>query len=267
LVSILVVQLVPEGLLFGADRNVTVEVPQGSVVASGQSPRPKVHRWPNREVVIGYVGRAEIAGQPTDEWLYSFIGHNVHRDLEELPHELNGALVRDLGSRVGDSELVIHLGGFVADRGQWKPQVWYIRNTRGMDELGRPLEIVGEFDVSEELEQPQYPFHGKTGSEMRDVARARAEAWNPFWFHQGRDLGTFNTLDAVLRFGMRALVETHPGRPHRFPDTLSEWSKHLKMAILGYGAYFAAFYEPFKQYVGGGADVVSAGWPRLPPPA
>ena len=93
----------------------------------------------------------------------------------------------------------------------------------------------------------------------------RAQAWEPFWFHQGYDLGTFNTLDKVLRAGMRAVVENHPGKPHPFPTTLPEWSKHLRMAILSYGAYFAAFYEPFQQFVGGGADVVWAEWPPVPP--
>ena len=37
------------------------------------------------------------------------------------------------------------------------------------------------------------------------------------------------------------------------------------MAILTYGAYFGAFYEPFKQYVGGGADVVWAARPLIAP--
>jgi hypothetical protein len=80
--SILVVQLVREGLLFGADRNITTTVrlgtgPQGTVIASGQAPRPKVLKWPNRPVVVGYVGRARIAGRYTDEWLYDFIGRNL----------------------------------------------------------------------------------------------------------------------------------------------------------------------------------------------
>jgi hypothetical protein len=59
---------------------------------------------------------------------------------------------------------------------------------------------------------------------------------------------------------MTAIVHTHPSRPHPAPTTLEEWSKHVALAIHGYGAYFAAFYPPFEQYVGGGADVVWAGW-------
>ena len=72
--SVLVVQVVRDGLLFGADRNVTTTVHQPGVVASGQAPRPKVLKWPNHEIVVGYVGRAMIAdGVHTDEWLYDFI--------------------------------------------------------------------------------------------------------------------------------------------------------------------------------------------------
>lgn len=69
--SILVVQLVPEGVLFGADRNVTTTVQQGALIASGQAQRPKVLKWPNREIVVGYVGRAKIRDLHTDEWLYA----------------------------------------------------------------------------------------------------------------------------------------------------------------------------------------------------
>jgi hypothetical protein len=52
---------------------------------------------------------------------------------------------------------------------------------------------------------------------------------------------------------MQALVGGHPLRLHPFPTTLDEWSKHLRMAVLGYSAYFGAFYAPYEQYVGGGA--------------
>jgi len=83
----------------------------------------------------------------------------------------------------------------------------------------------------------------------------------PFQFREGIDLATFNTIDQVLRAGMHAIVETHPDQPLRFPDSLREWSKHLRMAILTYAAYFGAFYKPFQQYVGGGADLVWAAWP------
>ena len=125
-----------------------------------------------------------------------------------------------------------------------------------MDDLGY-TDIVGEFDVSDEI--PKY-FSGMTGDQIRANVEQRAKNWEPFWFHQGHDLATFNMLDQVLRAGMRPIIQNHPD--HQFPDSLQEWSKHLKMAILTYGAYFEAFYLPFNQYVGGGADVVWAKWPQ-----
>jgi hypothetical protein len=262
--SIMVVQLVPEGLLLGADRNVTTTVRQGAMIASGQAPRPKVLKWPNREIVVGYVGRAQIGDEHADEWLYDFIGRNLDTDLADLAYELKSKLEFDLRGEVAEEPMTLHLAGFAEAGGQWKPQVWFVRNMRGMDTLGSPINIAEDFEVSEEIDQPIY-FQGRTGDEIRARVEEMAQGWNPFWFHQGYDLGTFNTLDHVLRAAMRAVIETHPGQPHPFPATLPEWSKHLKMAILAYGAYFAAFYEPFQQYVGGGADVVWAAWPSVPP--
>jgi hypothetical protein len=262
--SILIVQLVREGLLLGADRNVTTTVTQGTMIASGQAPRPKVLKWPNRQVVVGYVGRAQIGEEHTDEWLYDFIGRNLDTDLSQLAYELKSKLEFDLRGEVDEEPMILHLAGFAKADGQWKPQVWFVRNPRGLDELGRYINIANEFDVSEEIDQPTY-FQGRTGDDIRTQVEGMAQDWNPFWFHQGYDLGTFNMLDQVLRAAMRAVVETHPGKPHPFPTTLPEWSKHLKMAILAYGAYFAAFHEPFQQYVGGGADVVWAAWPSVPP--
>jgi hypothetical protein len=258
-VSILLVQLVPEGLLFGADRNVTTTVQQGAVIASGQAPRPKVLKWPNRQIVVGYVGRAEVAGEHTDEWLYDFIGRNLDTDLRQLAHELKSKLEFDLRGQIDAEPMILHLGGFVEDAGQWKPQVWYIRNSTA---TAGYQNIAAEFDVSEEI---RVYFAGKTGNEIQAQVEQLVQAWRPFWFHQGYDLDTFNMLEQVLRAGMRAIIQNHPAHRHRFPDSLQEWSKHLRMAILAYGAYFGAFYEPFEQYVGGGADVVWAAWPLVAP--
>ena len=72
--SILLVEVVPEGILFVADRNVTAfQTVGGRIESRGQSQRRKVLRWPDRTAIVGYVGEAEIGGVPTDDWLYDFI--------------------------------------------------------------------------------------------------------------------------------------------------------------------------------------------------
>lgn len=75
--SILLVEVLPQGLVFGANRNVTftkqraVQGESITIEIHGQNQRPKVLRWPNRKALVGYVGVAEIGGIPTDEWLYA----------------------------------------------------------------------------------------------------------------------------------------------------------------------------------------------------
>jgi hypothetical protein len=88
-----------------------------------------------------------------------------------------------------------------------------------------------------------------------------------FSFRQCYDLAAFHAIDAGLRIAMQAIVQGHPLQLHPVPNTLDEWSKHLRMAVLGYSGYFGAFYAPYEQFVGGGADVVSVPWPAAQLPS
>ena len=153
--SILVVQLVPEGLLFGADRNITAQLTMrdGSVeiVVTGQTQRPKVLKWPNREVIVGYVGAAEVEGQPTDQWLYAFIGRQLDfPDLETVAQALNDEF--DALYHAGDfgGPMILHLGGFEQVDGEWTPRVYFIHNTTALHPDGL-YEVGDSFACREEL--------------------------------------------------------------------------------------------------------------------
>jgi len=256
-VSILVVELVRQGMLFGADRNVTHSVTGGGLAIQGHSQRPKVLKWPNETAIVGYVGLAQIEGRPTDEWLYSFIGRHLTPTNSE---ELARALVDELEAAIPESvravePLVVHLGAFEQQDGHWVPKCWFIRNTLNLD-----YDTKADFDVSEELllELPDR-FGRFLPNKVRDAVGALSDSLDPFWFHQGYDLGTFNTLHAYLKEAFRLLLAQHPA--HNRPQSLEEWTRHLRLTILTYGAYFEAFKTPFEHYVGGGVDVVSLAWP------
>jgi hypothetical protein len=257
--SILVVQLVREGLLFGADRNVTTQrtLTDGTaqVIVIGQTQRPKVLQWPNRDVLLGYVGEGTIGGKSTDRWLYSFMGQHLDfptlKDLaEDLRIELDGLF------QAGDFKqpLIVHLGGFEEIGNEWRPEIYFIRNTVALTPEGA-YTIGTRFDCSEEVSTPDR-FVGKTAEEIRDYVTTTL-----FSFRQGIDLASFGSIDQALREAMRAIVHGHPNQPHGVPTTLDEWAKHVAFSIHGYGAYFAAFHPPYEQLVGGGADVVTAPWP------
>jgi hypothetical protein len=255
-VSILVVRLVPEGLLFAADRNITQTLPtQAGYVLRGHTQRSKVLKWPNRDAIVGYVGEARIDGTPTNEWLYSFIGRNIDfPDFATLGPTLGQELDALMQAGKVGSPLIIHLGGFELAGGEWTPRIWFIHNTAGLNDYG-PIPGT-KFVWSDEIRQPAY-FGNMTGNQIR----AHPAVQTLFSFRQGHDLAAFNTIDAALRDAMKAIVQQHPLQLHPQPTDLAEWEKHLRMAVLGYSAYFGAFFASYEQYVGGGADVVSVPWP------
>jgi hypothetical protein len=261
-VSILLVQLTHPGILFGADRNITVQrtiqAGQVSVIVSGQTQRPKVLKWPNHEVIVGYVGQAELEGEMTDTWLYAFIGRNLaFADLHSLAATLQGELNAIAQAGGMDQPLIIHLGGFDLVGGEWTPRIYFIRNTTALTPEG--AYVFGQhFDCTEELASPTY-FGGKSGNEIQQHV-----AQHYFSFRQGYDLAAFGVIEAKLREAMVTLIYAHPTQAHPVPLDLDEWTKHVRFAVETYGTYFESFYAPFEQYVGGGSDVVWAKWPSTP---
>lgn len=253
-------RLVPQGLLFAADRNITQTLPlRSGYILRGQTQRSKVLKWPNRDAIIGYVGEARIDGQPTDEWLYAFIGRHINfTDFATLGPALGQELDALMNAGKVGTPLVIHLGGFELEAGEWTPRIWFVHNSAGLDATG-PLPGT-QFVWSDEIPQPSY-FDGMTGNQIRADPRVQGIGGQLFSFRQGADLAAFNTIDAALRSAMAAIIQHHPLKLRPAPASLDEWSKHLRMAVLGYSAYFGAFYSSFNQVVGGGADVVSVPWP------
>jgi hypothetical protein len=264
-VSILVTHLVPQGLIFAADRNITTSISLPPVTYIGQMQRPKVLKWPNVDVIVVYAGAGAIGGKATDAWLYDFIGRNLHfGDLDSLAatltDDLNGALAS--GDLDASDSLILHLGGFEKINGQWTPRIWFIHDTQGLRSDGSYIPG-STFTRSEEIPKPEY-FGTATGNQIHAQVTAAVARGGLFSFRQGFDLASFNPIDEALRAAMFAITRTHPNQPHPIPATLDEWEKHVRLAVLGYGAYFSAFYLPFQQYVGGGADVISVPWPGVP---
>jgi len=267
--SILVVEVLPQGIIFGADRNITITkkriVNQGStfIKYQGQSQRQKVLRWPNRKALVGYVGVAEIGGIPIDEWLYDFIGDNLNfSSFKDLSESLCSKVEaqRRIDEGINEPEmLIIHLGGFEEKNKILVPSIYFIRNTYKLAEDGTYEDIRKEFQNSEELWSDSY-FGSKIPPEkIRTYLEKVASEYKPFWFHQGIDLLTFNTIESFQKIAFKFLCES--SAVHPFPKTLLDWEKQVKMSILTYSAYFQAYKGPSEQFVGGGVDTVSLPWP------
>lgn len=256
--SILVIEALSEGLIFGADRNITTTYPDGTTAQERQS--PKVFKWPNENYLFGSVGVATVGGVPIHEWIANLGAEFQGKtSLEQITHDLSEIIQ---AQRSKDEEarpakgLIIHLGGFEKREHYWVPAVWYISNVHKPGRFGY-LNITKEFASSEEF---WGYFKEVDPSEIRKVLKVMAKQFEPFWFHQGFDLLTFNVLQSAIKSSFKLLCQQHPD--HDIPQTLEEWAKHVRMQLLMYGAYFEAFRPPGEHFVGGGADIESLPWPR-----
>lgn len=258
--SILLIEIVPQGMIFGADRNISertqYSTPDGKTVIHnyGQSQRSKIFRWPKPQILVGYVGLSEIGMKPSDEWLLDFIGNSPKwNTLKELAESLSHSVEKQLKFDGGETRLlIIMLGGFEERDGVMLPLLYEIRNyhaagPKTYDDIRKEFAFI----------EVKWPVKNK---ELKDWIKQYADQYEPYWVHQGEDLGTFNAIEAMLRGAFRVLCsQQHP--EHNFPQTLSDWERQVRMAVLTYGAYFQAYKGPHEQLVGGGADILSLEWP------
>jgi hypothetical protein len=255
--SFLIVEITSKGMIFGADKNVTTTYTDGT--SDQNTKTEKVLKWPNGKALVGFVGQGQIGNLSTKSWIEKFITDNpTFSSLEQISLKLKDEVEKQRRKDEGASKakvLIIHLGGFEKSVGIEIPKIYYITNSYGLDKYSY-IDFRKEFKCTEELWKY---FPGiNTAEDLKTALTKMEENLDPFWFHQGLDLLTFNVFHVSLKFAFKNLINNHP--KHKLPTSLQEWEKHAKMQILMYGAYFESFHPANELYVGGGADIVSIEW-------
>lgn len=248
--SLLVVYLVPEGIIFAADRNLSA--PAGNrLVNVGEA--AKVLQWPDGRAILGYVGRAVVEGEPADTWLAHFIDEHadaddLHTTCAELADALEDAM-KNVPAE--DRGMIVHVARFDrSDPEDPLPLIFYVRDVEVQPDGS--FKRLPRFESRDELKEY---FGADTGEEIRAKLRVTtSEAPIPwFSFRQGFDLSAFGELDKALWwFRGRLVAGAAKARQHPAPASISDWTKFVKLSVLGYEAYFRAFYDADEQLVGGG---------------
>lgn len=261
-VSLLVVYLVQEGILFAADRNLSAPA-EGRMVNVGEA--AKVLTWPDGRAILGYVGRASVAGEPAEAWLKRFMDEHPKTDnlravCRDLAEDLEQAWRHVQRDKRG---MIVHVGGFDRRDPDALPLIFYVRDIEVQPD-GSFKQLL-RFESRDELKRGEY-FGSKTAAEIHADLRATTPAEPIPWFsfRQGFDLAAFNELDKALWwFRGRLVGGASRARAHPAPSSIEEWTKFVKLSVLGYEAYFQAFYEPDEQLVGGSVNVVALEWPSV----
>ena len=259
LMSIFVGEVLADGIVFAADKNITISKldGQGNVVSTVQEPGSKILRWPKRKALLGYVGCGQVGGQTMQEWLYDFMGEHIEfTEPEVVANEMRDRLQSNLGGP-GAAASIVQFATFARREGHIVPEFWHITNIHGLTATGDYDPPSDSFIASERLLGVH--LNQASPANIRGCLRSCANQFRPFWFHQGLDLAVFNTLSEAVRQAFVALQGAGHLPP---PQTLADWERHARMLVLIYGAYFEAFGAPGQRYVGGGADVLSIPWPQ-----
>src|SRR3954468_21008953 len=103
--SLLVVDVVPEGLVFAADRNLSNTERRNVGVTA------KVLR--HGDVLAGYVGLATVNQQPMDEWLRSYLERHQGEAIGGLSRALAAELEHEMSDIPHEQRgTIVHVGGF-----------------------------------------------------------------------------------------------------------------------------------------------------------
>jgi hypothetical protein len=258
--SIFVAEMLPDGIVFAADKNLTLPFVDrtGTALGGVQELGSKVLRWPRSTGLLGYVGLAEVGNQSMYDWLYDFIGDHIgFTDPAPVAASLRDRLQLQLGPNA--EATIVQFAAYAIRDGCIIPEYWSITNVPGQDDDGNYLPPSATFTASERLLGVHLKDQGvKNPNGVRNYLRMRAEGFIPFWFHQGNNLHVFNTLEEAARLALRA---TRTKGLHQPPSSLAEWEQYAMFWVLTYGAYFDSFGGPGERFVGGGADVLSIPWP------
>lgn len=254
LMSVIVIEVVPEGIVFGADRNRTQTNTQTGQQAQIQV--TKVGKSANNRILVGSIGCGLIAGVSALDWLLDFVNARENLALEDLAREVKEAVqtARNATDGANPRPQIINLAGFVEDNGVMVPSVRYISNCWSLVN-GNYTDVRSDFGEYPDVFRLNLPV---APALVRPVIEALANDFNPFWFHHSIGLTDFNILKAFLQQALQIISKQNN---RVVPNALADWEKQVRMSVLVYGAFFEAFSGTGQQYVGGGADVISLPWP------
>jgi hypothetical protein len=148
---ILALEVLSEGIIFGADRSITYTHVNGTTTQG--APRLKVLKWPTESFLFGFVGAATVGGLPMDDWLDSIKDEFANKtSLEEIAQSLHGKIQSQRAIDEGDNPaegLIIHVGGFERKNDIWLPFVWHISNAYKLGKFGYLPDFRKRFVCSE----------------------------------------------------------------------------------------------------------------------
>lgn len=266
--SILLSAYFPEGIVFAADKNVTLLYPGARDVEVGIA--TKVIPWARRRAVVGFCGLGELASLSVDEWMRQFAGETRDfDDIATLAKQLRDRIQHDFDNTYPEETdirklgLIVHLGGFRYKKGIAAPAMFYISNVSGYDKNGRYYNAVRHFDEPKDHFQRDMLKGGITDPSgyrprLEELYQDPRGLW---WYNNGLYFPAFNVLKGAL-WGALTMIREKTAIPFPKQPSLEDRIAYCKIAVELFGSFFLHHFAPRLRRVGGGADAEWVPWPE-----
>ena len=265
--SILLSLYTKDGIVFAADKNLTLRQIDTGKQTILEGDLTKVLMWPNRRAVVGFVGLAQLEDLKTDEWLRIFIAETRNFNSLEATASLLGerlnSVVGTIRGSVAEYRLMIHLGGFESIDNIPTPVMYTITNIPELDGKGGYASATRHFDIVEVF-RPAYeswPDPSEYPSEIRERLEEMENRDHFLWFNNGDMYPAFNIFKAAMYAALR-IVKRDYAKTETW--TLFDWQAWAKMCIELHGLYYRHNLPADKRVVGGGVDIGIIPWPTNP---
>jgi hypothetical protein len=265
--SILLSGYYPEGIVFVADRNVTITTPTSDGNRTDVEPSAtKVLSWPHQKAVVGFCGLGILGKLPTDEWMRIFIAETRDfSNIDILAQSLKDRIQSDFdidfpsGSDISTAHLIIHLGGFALRNNLPTPVMYHIWNHDDIDpQTGDYPPAKRIFDLSEDIERDFRNSSGIYPTRVQQALQKKINNGNFHWYNNGYQFRLFNIFKGAIWEVMQIIQSNNLTHlPTDFESRIS----YCKMAVEVYSSFFTHYFLPGDRAVGGGVDAGYIPWP------
>jgi hypothetical protein len=237
------------GIIHASDSNLT------AADSSPAGKAKKTFRLPKLRAGLTIAGSYSVGGVPMDRWMNLFISqHTVSAgSLKAFAYALGKSLESEMLREEKEGGSMVHIAGYVRDKGCYHPEFYFVRNVHGIASSGEYTDIRNDFAVSEDFWTRDCPRGNLMEAFQRDVYQLYING-----FPEGR-IGYLGLQAPLTKFFSD--IWSRPAWRFRPPRTVYETAEFLKLYMNVIATLFRVSDYPAR-FIGGRVQLLQIVQPK-----
>jgi hypothetical protein len=247
--SAILIRIFASGIVFGADKNVTVDG-----VCDGSQTTAKICKSEDGRILIGNIGAAKLGGAWALEQIKEVVDSYAGAPLSTIAKEVRSGVYQQRLEDDKNKEItpqIVNIAGYEERDNVLVPECWYISNCYELDEDAVYRDFRKEFGCSDEV-RIKTEERGINSSVLRERLRG-VSGGGYIGFQHSIDLAKFNDL---IHFAKTAIENLPKEDPEVIPVTLEDQAKSVDLSLQMFSSYFKTHCPPDRQFVLYGIEII-----------